>query len=391
VASFIGGSIGIILMMLFSPLIAQIALKFGPSQFFALMLLGLVISSSAASDKPMNGYAMVAFGIALGLVGTDLESNVQRYTFGILDIWDGLSLTGLAIGLFGVTEVIATMHDQQSGTVDRKSVTLRALIPTREDIRQTLMPSIRGGLIGATTGSIPGTGGLIAAFVSYAAEKKIAKDPSRFGKGALEGVTGPESANNAADQAAFIPTLTLGIPGTPALALLLGVLLVHGMAPGPSFVNDKPEMFWGLVMSFWIGNIFLLVLNIPLVGVWVRILMVPQHILYPAVLFFIAIGAYTINTSAFDVGEVIAFGLLGYALRLLDLPLAPLILGFILGPPLEVQFRRTLTFGGGDFSAFVDSPLSASLLAISALIVVASLWSAARSRRTPIVPDTVGQ
>jgi TctA family transporter len=366
-------------------------LKFGPSQFFALMLLGLVISSSAASDKPMNGYAMVALGIALGLVGTDLESNVQRYTFGIIDIWDGLSLTALAIGLFGVTEVIVTMHQKQSGTVDRNSVTLRALIPTRDDLRRTIMPSLRGGAIGAATGSIPGTGGLIAAFVSYATEKKIAKDPSRFGKGALEGVTGPESANNAADQAAFIPTLTLGIPGTPALALLLGVLLVHGMAPGPSFVNDKPEMFWGLVMSFWIGNIFLLILNIPLVGLWVRILMVPQHILYPAVLFFIAIGAYTINTSAFDVGEVIAFGLLGYALRLLDLPLAPLILGFILGPPLEVQFRRTLTFGGGEFTSFVNSPLSAGLLAVCALIVVFSLWSATRSRRTPIIPDTVGQ
>lgn len=379
VSSFIGGSIGILLMMLFAPLISQWALNFGPAAFFALMVLGLVISSSAASDSPMAGYAMVALGIAFGLVGTDLESNVQRYTFGILNIWDGFGITALAVGLFGVTEMIATMRTQQQGTIDRSTVTLRALIPSWDDFRRTVFSGLRGGAIGATTGSIPGTGGLIAAFVSYAVEKKVAKDPSRFGKGAIEGVTGPESANNAADQAAFIPTLTLGIPGTPALALLLGVLLIHGLAPGPNLINEKPDMFWGLVMSFWIGNVMLLILNIPLVGLWVRILLIPPHIFFPAVLFFIALGAYSVNTSAFDVGEVIFFGLIGYGLRLIDMPLAPLVLGFILGPPLEVQFRRTLTFGGGDFSAFVTQPLAASLLALSTVIVVFSVWSAMRS------------
>jgi TctA family transporter len=381
VSSFIGASVGILLMMLFAPLIAAYALEFGPAEYFALMLMGLTTASSVSQGSALNGLGMTCLGIGLGLVGTDLNSGMQRYTFGVLELRDGLSLLGIAMGLFGVTEVIASVRTMQPGEVNSRGITLRAMIPTRDDLGRLWGPSLRGAGIGSFFGALPGTGGMIASFMSYAVEKRVAKDPSRFGKGAIEGIIGPESANNAADQTAFIPTLTLGIPGSPALALILGILLIHGINPGPTLVSERPEMFWGLIMCFWVGNVLLLILNIPLIGIWVRVLSIPYHLLYPAILFFVCIGVYSVNNSAFDIGMVVAFSVAGYAMRLVGLPAAPLVLGFVLGPMMEIQFRRTLIFSGGDFTAFVDRPISAVLLAATALLLAFTLRSSLRARR----------
>jgi TctA family transporter len=386
VSSFIGASIGIILMMLFSPLIADYALEFGPAEYFALMLIGLLAASTMSHGSMLKSIAMVCVGIALGLVGTDLNTGQHRYTFGLIELRDGLSLLAIAMGVFGVAELIASIRTFQPGEVNRRGITLRAMIPTRDDVSRLWMPSLRGAGIGSFFGALPGTGGLIASFMSYAVERRVAKDPSRFGKGAIEGVIGPEAANNAADQTAFIPTLTLGIPGSPALALILGVLLIHGINPGPTLVSERPEMFWGLVMSFWIGNVLLLILNIPMIGIWVRLLSVPYHLLYPAILFFVCIGVYSVNLAAYDIWMVVGFSLVGYAMRLLGLPAAPLVLGFVLGPMMEIQFRRTLIFSGGDFTAFVDRPISATMLGLCVLILLWTVVSAMRRRRRPMLP-----
>jgi TctA family transporter len=389
VSSFIGASIGIIIMMLFAPLIAAYALDFGPAEYFMLMLLGLLTASSISGGSMLKGIAMVFLGIALGLVGTDLNSGHYRYTFGVLEMRDGLGLLGIAMGLFGVTEVIASVRGAPQAEVRSKDVTLRAMVPTRDDVRRLWMPSLRGAGIGSIIGALPGTGSMIASFMSYAVEKRVSAEPERFGKGAIEGVIAPEAANNAADQTAFIPTLTLGIPGSPALALILGVLLIHGINPGPTLVSERPEMFWGLVMSFWVGNILLLILNIPLIGIWVRVLTIPYHLLFPSILFFVCIGVYSVNNSVFDLWMVIGFSLLGYAMRLYDLPAAPLVLGFVLGPMMEIHFRRTLIFSGGDFAAFIERPISFALLVACALVVALPGLLALRKRRRRL-PVTIG-
>jgi TctA family transporter len=370
VSSFIGASVGILIMMLFAPLIAAHALDFGPAEYFMLMLLGLLTASSISGGSLIKGLAMVALGIALGMVGTDLNSGDQRYTFGWLELRDGLGLLGIAMGLFGVTEVIASIRGSQQLELHSRNITLKAMIPTRDDVRRLWMPSLRGAAIGSLIGALPGAGSMIASFMSYAVEKRLSREPERFGKGAIEGVIAPEAANNAADQTAFIPTLTLGIPGSPALALILGVLLIHGINPGPTLVSERPDMFWGLVMSFWIGNVLLLILNIPMIGIWVRMLTIPYHLLFPSILFFVCIGVYSVNNSPFDLWMVIGFSLLGYAMRLLGLPAAPLVLGFVLGPMMEIQFRRTLIFSRGDFAAFIDRPISFYLL-LACLFVLA--------------------
>jgi TctA family transporter len=381
VSSFIGASVGILIMMFFAPVIADHALDFGPAEYFTLILLGLLAASTMSGSSPVKGVAMVFLGVALGLVGTDLSSGQYRYTFGIVELRDGLGLLGIAMGLFGVTEIIATIRTQRPVQIAPASITLRAMMPTRDDVRRLWMPSLRGAGIGSFIGALPGTGSMIASFMSYAVEKRIAREPERFGKGAIEGVVAPEAANNAADQTAFIPTLTLGIPGSPALALILGVLLIHGVNPGPTMLSERPDMFWGLVMSFWVGNVLLLVLNIPLIGLWVRVLTIPYHILFPSILFFVCVGAYSVNNSVFDIWAVAAFAVLGYGMRLLDLPAAPLVLGYVLGPMMEIQFRRTLIFSGGDFTAFVDRPISFALLIVCIAIIAVPVVLQLRDRR----------
>lgn len=381
VASFVGGSIGIILMMLFAPLIATYALSFGPAEYFALMVLGLVAASTISSGSAIKGLAMVVLGIVFGTIGLDLYTGAPRMTMGMLELSDGISLVSLAMGLFGVSEIISSVRHVQPGSIDRRSVSLRAMIPTRDDVRRSVMPTLRGTGIGAFLGTLPGVGSSIAAFMAYAVEKRVAREPGRFGHGAIEGVVAPEAANNSADQTAFIPTLALGIPGSATMALMMGALIIHGINPGPTLMTDQPSLFWGLVMSFWIGNVLLVILNIPLIGLWVRLLLIPYHLLYPAVLMFICIGVFTVNFSEFDVWMVLMFGAIGYLMRILQLPVAPMLLGFVLGPMLEEQFRRAMLISRGDFAIFTGRPISSVILVATALLLLYGFWDAVRQQK----------
>lgn len=371
VASFFGGSVGIILLMGFAGTISGYALKFSSAEYFSLMLLGLIAACNVSSGSVLKGLVMVMLGILFGLVGSDIYTGTRRFDFGILDIADGINLVALAMGLFGVSEVIASVGKVDGKKVDPASVKLSAMKPTKEDVRRSWFPMIRGSMIGSFFGTLPGTGSSIAAFMSYSVEKRVSKNPERFGHGAIEGIMAPESANNAADQTSFIPTLALGIPGSATMALMLGALMIHGISPGPQLMAEQPSLFWGLVMSFWIGNVLLVILNVPLIGVWVRLLMVPYNWLFPAVLMFVCIGTYSVSNSAFDVLLVVMFGAIGYAMRVFGFPAAPMLLGFVLGPMMEQHFRRAMLVSRGDFGTFIDRPISAAVLAVAAVIL---LW-----------------
>lgn len=382
VASFIGGTLGIVALMIFGPAIASVALKFGPWEYFALMVLGLIAASTISSGSATKGLAMVVVGIMVGTVGLDIYSGVPRFTFGHLALNDGVTIVSLAMGIFGISEIIANIGSKQVGIIDKKSASFRAMIPTKADWQASWAPIFRGTGIGAFVGVLPGVGSSIASFMSYAVEKRVAKDPSRFGHGAIEGIASPEASNNAADQTAFVPTLALGIPGSATMALMIGALMVHGIAPGPTFISSHPDVFWGLVMSFWIGNVLLLILNIPMIGIWVRLLTVPTHLLYPAVMMFVAIGAYSVNGNAFDVWLVLIFGAVGYLLRVLNLPAAPLLLGFVLGPMMEEHFRRAMLVSRGDLLSFFERPISGVVLTMAGLLLVWGIWSAFRDKST---------
>lgn len=390
IASFVGGSIGIVVLSLFSPIIAEYALSFGPAEYFALMALGLVAASTITNASPAKGLSMVILGMLIATVGTDSQSGAARFTFGSMSVLDGFGISAMAMGLFGIGEILSSVGAKRSNKIDRESTRLRKMVPTRDDIRRSWVPGLRGSAIGAFFGALPGTGPSIASFMAYAVEKRASDTPERFGTGVIEGVVAPETANNAADQTAFIPTLTLGIPGSATMALMLGALMVHGIQPGPTLIVEQPSLFWGLVMSFWIGNLFLLVLNLPLIGLWVRMLLVPYHYLYPAIVVFVCIGAYSVRANPADVIMVLGFGVLGYALRLGNLPAAPLLLGFVLGPLIETQFRRSMVLARGDFTAIVERPMAGSVLALTAVLLIWTLVSAIlrRRRRLAQVSDT---
>jgi putative tricarboxylic transport membrane protein len=383
VASFFGASVGIVIMTLFSPMIVQFALHFGPAEYFAMMLLGLIAASSVASGAPVKGVAMVVLGLMVGVVGSDIETGSERYTFGIPELFDGVPLVAVAMGLFGVAEVIHSVRTVKPGEVDRKSITFRSMVPTRDDVRRSWLPLVRGAGIGSFFGALPGTGGVIASFMAYAVERKVAKEPSRFGNGAIEGIMAPESANNAADQTAFIPTLTLGVPGNVVMAIMLGALTIHGIVPGPQLMTKEPQLFWGVLMSFWIGNLLLLILNIPLIGIWIRLLAIPYHVLYPAILMFVSIGVYSVNNSHVDVIIVMVLGGIGYLMRLLDFQPAPLILGFVLGPLMEENFRRSMLIARGDVLVLFQRPISATLMAITIALLAYALWGTLKRQRVP--------
>jgi len=372
IASFIGGSISIVLMTVAAPPIAQLALKFTSPEFFSMMLLGLIAASTLASGSPLKGMTMVVFGLMLGAVGTDLTTGLPRFTFGNLELSKGLNLIAIGMGMFGVSEVLFNIGKPSHTVARTEQVKLRSLIPSREDWRRSWMPILRGSAVGAFFGALPGTGSTISSFMAYAVEKRSSKNPEKFGTGAIEGITAPEAANNSSVQAAFIPTLTLGIPGDVVMAFMLGALILHGVVPGPTLLTEHREIFWGLAASFWIGNLLLLVLNIPLIGIWVKMLQIPYHLLSTGVLFFICIGVYSTNSSPFDLFLVIFFGLVGYFMRVLGFPAAPVLLGFMLGPMIEEELRRALVVSRGSFAIFIEHRISAVFLLLSLAMI---LWS----------------
>lgn len=377
IASFIGGSFAIVLLILFAPTLADIAISFSAADYFSIMLLALTAASTLAVGSPLKGLCMVVLGLLLGLAGTDINSGQFRFTFGIPALADGINLVALAMGLFGVAEILSTLAAGALPQLDNTRITLRSMLPTRADMAAFKGSCARGSVIGAFIGMLPGTGPTIAAFMSYAAEKKLSSHPQDFGKGVIEGVTAPEAANNAAVQAAFIPTLTLGVPGDAIMAVMIGGLLIHGITPGPQLISENPQLFWGVVASFWIGNVLLLVLNLPLIGIWVKLLSIPYRILFPAVLLLISIGVYSVNNSSFDVLLTCGFGLLGFWMNRHGFPSAPLLLGFVLGPLLEENFRRALLLSSGDPATFFQRPVSLAFLLITAGLLLA----AARANR----------
>ena len=382
IASFVGSFITVIVLAAFAPPLANFAVAFNSADYFAMMLLGLVAAAILVQGSPAKGLAAVVFGLILGMVGTDVSTGIQRYTFGLTFLYDGINIVAIAMGIFGVTEVIANVGKVVQVKSDQK-ITFRSLLPTKRDIKESIFPMLRGTGIGTGIGILPGTGTSIASFIAYALEKRISKNPSKFGKGAIEGITAPESANNAAAQSAFIPTLTLGIPGDAVMALMLGALLIHGITPGPNVISDNPDLFWGLVVSFLIGNLLLLILNIPMVGLWVRLLKIPYPILYPAIILFIVIGVYSINYANMDIMMVALFGVIGCILLVLGFEPAPLLLGYILGPMMEENFRRAMLISRGDLMVFLERPVSATFFALIALFVCWSIYSAVKQKRVP--------
>ena len=393
VASFLGGSFGIIILSAFSPIIASYALTFGPAEYFAVMVLGLVAASTISNTSAIKSFSMVVLGMLFATVGIDSQSGAARFTFGSLDLLDGLGMSALAMGLFGVGEILSSVRNVGRNTISPKDITLKSMLPTRDEMKRSWMPMLRGSSIGAFFGALPGTGPSVAAFMSYAVEKRVADKPEEFGTGRIEGVVGPESANNSADQTAFIPTLSLGVPGSATMALMLGALMVHGINPGPNLITQQPSLFWGLVMSFWIGNLLLVVLNLPLIGLWVRLLLVPYQLMYPAIIVFVCIGAYSVRYVPFDVIVVLAFGMLGYLMRIFSLPAAPLLLGFVLGPLVEMHFRRAMVLARGDVMTMIERPITATILGITLALILWTVWSGlrrgARQRRErDAVPST---
>lgn len=380
IGSFVGAMLGIVVLLILTPRLVDVALSFGPADYFAIMLLGLVAAATISSGSPMKGIAMVLFGLVIGCVGTDIDTGQPRFTFGLPGLVDGISIVVLAMGMFGVSEIIASILRPKEQELQSR-ITVREMIPTYGEMRQALLPILRGTAVGSFFGALPGTGHTIASFMSYALEKKVARDSSRFGHGAIEGIAAPESANNAACQTAFIPTLALGIPGSATMALMLGALMIHGITPGPRLVTDHPEVFWGLIASFFVGNILLLLLNIPLIGIWVRVLRIPYNLLYPAVIALVCIGVYSINNNPFDIGLLAFFGLLGYVLRLGGFSPAPALVGFVLGPMVEEYLRRALLLAQGDATVFLTRPISATVLFMAVALIVWASWSHSKQRR----------
>lgn len=372
IASFFGGIFGVIVMVLLAPRLADFALLFQPAEYFSVMVLGLIAASVVSSSGALRGLMMVCLGILLGTIGVDVNSGETRFTGGIPELRDGVSLVVVAMGLFGVAEVMVSLRGATQSYAG-ENVSGRDIFPSKAEWRRSFMPALRGSLIGSFFGTLPGTGQTVASFVGYATEKRISPSKAQFGKGAIEGVVVPEAANNAAAQTAFIPTLTLGIPGSTTMALMLGALMIHGITPGPQLIQEHPDLFWGLVVSFLFGNLFLLVLNIPLIGLWVRLLRVPHYYLYPTVIMLICVGVYGISNSLTDVWVTLAFGLLGYVLRLFRFEPAPMLIGFVLGPMMEEYFRRAMLLSRGDAMVFLERPGSAALLATGALLLCVSI------------------
>ena len=362
--SFFAGCVGTVLIALFGPPLAELAFEFGAAEYFSMMVLGLIAAVVLASGSLVKAVGMIIIGLLGGLVGTDVNSGIARYSFGVSELSDGIGFVSVAMGMFGFGEIISNLG-QTSETKNIEVSKVHSLMPTWEDIKVSIGPIMRGTAIGTVFGILPGSHTVIASFSSYTLEKKLAKDPSRFGKGAIEGVAGPESANNASAQTCFIPLLTLGIPTGAVMALMVGAMTIQGIAPGPQVMTQKPDLFWGMIASMWIGNLMLVILNLPLIGMWVQFLKIPYRVLFPSILLFIAIGAYSINNSPFEVYMAALFGFFGYYASKWGCEAAPLILGFVLGPLMEENLRRAMLISRGDPSVFFTRPISLGMLLVS--------------------------
>jgi len=389
-AAMIGAAFGIVQMIFMAPYIAHIAFQFGPQEICALMLLGLLAGSTLAKGSAVKGVAMTLLGILLSLVGTDVNTGSERFTFGYIELADGLELVAVSLGLFGIAEFLKSVNAVAPAGARAVRLGFRDLRPKREDLKRALPSIFRGTIIGSLCSLIPGTGPTIASFIAYAAEKKISKTPARFGHGAIEGVASPEASTHSAVQGDFIPTMSLGIPGDAVMALLLGALMIHGIQPGPRLIVEQPDIFWGLIASFWIGNLILVFLNVPMIGIWVRLLSVPYRFLYPTALFFVCIGVFAARNEMFDVGATLLFGAFGYLLLQLGFEPAPILLGFVLGPRLEENFRRSVLISRGSLATFIDRPISAVFIAMSIVLLLVQAYAALRRTKPPVaIPEKV--
>jgi putative tricarboxylic transport membrane protein len=381
--SFIAGTLGVVGLMVIAPPLASIALQFGPPEYFSLMCLGMTILIYLASGSIVRALMMAAIGIILGCIGLDPETGFSRFIYGIPELMDGIGLAPFVMGLFGISEVFLNI-EQSSKERTILTTKVKGLLPSWQDWKASIMPISRGSVLGFLLGILPGGGAVVSSFISYAVEKKISKHPEKFGQGAIEGVAAPEAANNSATAGAFIPLLTLGIPPNVVMALLLGVFIIHGVTPGPFLIKEHPDIFWGLVACMYIGNIMLLVLNLPLIGLWVQILKVPYKILFPLILLFCVIGAYSINNSTFDIAAMLVFGVLGYLMRKYKFEGAPMVLAFVLGPMFENSLRQSLLLSDGSFSIFFSRPIAGTGMIITILMLIGSVIPAIRRKKEAI-------
>jgi putative tricarboxylic transport membrane protein len=380
--SFFAGFVGTIIIAAFAPPLTELAFKFGPAEYFSLMVLGLIGAVVLASGSLLKAIAMIVLGLLLGLVGTDVNSGVARYSFDIPELTDGIGFIVIAMGVFGYGEIIHNLsHPEDKREVFTGKV--ENIYPTAQDIKRMAPAVLRGTALGSMLGILPGGGALLSAFAAYTIEKKTKLKPGEvpFGQGNIRGVAAPEAANNAGAQTSFIPLLTLGIPPNPVMALMVGAMTIHNIQPGPQVMTNNPELFWGLIASMWIGNLMLIVLNLPLIGIWIKLLTVPYRWLFPAIVLFCAIGVYSTNNNTWDIWMVAIFGVIGYGFIKLGVEPAPLLLGFILGPMMEENLRRALLLSRGDWSVLVTRPLSATLLGMALLLLIIVLLPAVKSKR----------
>ncbi len=379
IASFFAGTVATLFLALFAPPLAELALKFGPADYFSLMVLGLIAAVVLAQGSLLHAVGMVVLGLLLGLVGTDVNSGMERFTFDIPELADGVGFVVVAMGMFGLGEIIRNLENEK---LRSEIVTkIASLMPTKEDWKRMMWPILRGTVLGSALGILPGSGSILGSFAAYSLEKKVSKNSAEFGKGAIEGVAAPESANNAGAQTSFIPLLTLGIPSNPVMALMIGAMIIQGIQPGPAVINEQPALFWGIIVSMWIGNFFLVILNLPLIGMWVRIIMVPYRFLFPAILVFCAIGVFSLKNVEFDIYFMALFGVLGYIFTKLDCEPAPMLLAFILGPLMEQYLRRAMLLSRGDPTVFFRRPISATLLTLALLALIVACIPALYKKR----------
>ena len=382
IGSFVAGCFATVVIAFAAPALAEVALKFGPAEYFSLMVLGLICATVLAHGSVLKAIIMILTGLLIGIVGTDVNSGTLRFTFGVPELSDGISIVALFMGMFGVAEIVANLELRGKREVFTKSV--KGLMPSRDEMRRSVWPIVRGAGLGSALGVLPGGGSILGAFSSYMIEKKVSKRPQEFGRGAIEGVAGPEAANNAGAQASFIPTLTLGIPGNAVMALMVGAMMIQGIAPGPQVMAERPQLFWGMIASMWIGNLMLVILNLPLIGIWIRLLQVPYRLLFPSILVFMAIGVYSVNNNPVDLVIMSVFGVFGLLCLKLGMEPAPLALGVVLGPLMEENLRRAMLLARGDPMVILTRPISAGLLIASVLVLVLLALPALRRKREEV-------